>query len=87
MLDMNTDTMIVNGERIPLSTSFKDSKPVVARVSVTKRVVGSTSSVVRIRCKMSAGLGNYYKKPVDELKLPMPRDVCAADKDPKRGVS
>ena len=37
-LDMRTDTLVFNEERIPVTTSFKDSRVTVARVSVEKRV-------------------------------------------------
>ena len=36
-LDMRTDTLVFNEERIPVTTSFKDSRVTVARVSVGKR--------------------------------------------------
>ena len=34
--DMQTDLLVLNGGRLPITTSFKDSKLRVARVSVRK---------------------------------------------------
>ena len=37
-LDMRTDTLILNGEQIPVTTSFNNNTPTVARVSVKQKV-------------------------------------------------
>ena len=50
--DMKSDTLVVNGERVPVITHLQDKKPVVARVSLTKRVVVPPNSVVRVACKL-----------------------------------
>lgn len=36
LLDMQTDTLFINGERIPMTTHFLDGSPKVARVSIAK---------------------------------------------------
>ena len=39
LLDMHSNTLVLNDEKIPVETIFKEGKPAVARVSLTKRVV------------------------------------------------
>ena len=62
--DMKSDTL-VNGERVPVITHLQDKKPVVARVSLTKRVAVPPNSVVRVACKLDDQLGDYYLEPGD----------------------
>lgn len=82
-LDMQTDTLVLNDERIPIITSFKESRLVIARVSVRKRVVVPPNSVVRLTCKLNTKLqDDYCIEPVDQLKVLMPRTVCAAESEP-----
>ena len=82
-LDWQTETMMLNGERIPLTTTFKDSRVTVARVSISKRTVVPPNSVVRLTCKLNTKMKeDYVIEPVDELKLLMPRTVCTADSEP-----
>ena len=59
-LDMQTDTLVLNGERIPITTSFKDSRLIVARVSVRKRVTVPPNSVVRLTCKLNTKIQEDY---------------------------
>lgn len=82
LLDLHSDCLLVNGERIPLTTTFKDDKPVVARVCVTKRTVVPPNSAVRVKCTMNGKLGDYCIEPVADLKLLMPKVVRAANEDP-----
>jgi len=42
--DMQADLFKINGEKIPIERSFLDQKSVVARVSLTKRVVQCSPS-------------------------------------------
>ena len=82
-LDWQTETMMLNGERIPLTTTFKDSRVTVARVSISKRTVVPPNSVVRLTCKLNTKMKeDYVIEPVDELKLLMPRTVCTAESEP-----
>lgn len=83
MLDMQTDTLILKEERIPISTVFKDGKPVVARVSVKKRVVVPPNSAVRLQCKLNTELHeDYCVEPVSHLSVLMPRTVRAKETEP-----
>ena len=82
-LDMRSDTLILNEDRIPITTSFKDYKLTVARVSVKKKVIVPPNSVVRLPCKMNAEMQeDYFIEPVDKLKVLMPRTVCLASTEP-----
>ena len=82
-LDMQTDTLILNGERVPITTSFKDGRLTVARVSLQKKVTVPPNSVVRLSCKMDTTMpDDYFIEPVEQLKVLMARTVCAADTDP-----
>ena len=65
LLDMHSNTLALNGEKIPVETLFKDGKPLVARVSLTKRVVVSPNSAVRLPCKMDTTSDDYYIEPED----------------------
>ena len=65
LLDMHSNTLVLNGEKIPVETIFKDGKPAVARVSLTKRVVVPPNSAVRLPCKMDTTLDDYYIEPGD----------------------
>ena len=82
-LDMQTDTLVLNGERIPITTSFKDSRLIVARVSVRKIVTVPPNSVVRLTVKLNTKIQeDYFVEPVDQLKVWMPRTVCSAETEP-----
>ena len=82
-LDMQTDTLILNGERVPITTSFKDGRLTVARVSLQKKVTVPPNSVVRLSCKMDTTMpDDYFIESVERLKVLMARTVCAADTDP-----
>ncbi|KAH3713698.1 hypothetical protein DPMN_073495 [Dreissena polymorpha] len=48
LLDMQSDTLILDGKRIPVSSSFKEGKPTVARVMLKKRMVVPLYSLVRL---------------------------------------
>ncbi|KAH3852225.1 hypothetical protein DPMN_094726 [Dreissena polymorpha] len=37
LLDMQSDTLILDGERIPVSSSFNDGKPTISRVMPKKK--------------------------------------------------
>ena len=65
LLDMHSNTLVLNDEKIPVETIFKDGKPAVARVSLTKRVVVPPNSAVRLPCKMDTTLDDYYIEPGD----------------------
>ena len=82
LLDLQADEMLIDGERIPLKTNFGDGKPVVARVSVSKRVVVPPNSVVRMPCTLNTTFQDYYIEPVNDLKVLMPRTVSTAESDP-----
>ena len=82
-LDMRSDTLILNEDRIPITTSFKDYRLTVAWVSVKKKVLVPPNSVVRLPCKMNAEMQeDYFIEPVDKLKVLMPRTVCLASTEP-----
>ena len=82
-LDLRTDTLVLNEEVIPISTSFKDKRVTVARVSIGKRVKVPPNSVVRLICKLNTKMQkDYYIEPMDKLKVFMPRTVCTADSEP-----
>ena len=82
-LDMRSDTLILNEDRIPITTSFKDYRLTVARVSVKKKVIVPPNSVVRVPCKMNAEMQeDYFIEPVDKLNVLMPRTVCPASTEP-----
>ena len=82
-LDMQTDMLVLNGERIPITTSFKDSRLTVARMSVRKRVTVPPNSVVHLTCKLNTKIQeDYFVEPVDQLKVWMPRTVCSAETEP-----
>lgn len=72
---MMTDTLVLDDEQVHLHTKFKDDKPVVARVTVTRRFVVPPSSVVRVSGKMYAELQDYYTESLDDIDLAMPRTV------------
>lgn len=62
---------------------LKNSRLVVARVSLLKRVTIPPNSVVRLSWKMNTMMqGNYFIEPVDQLKFLIPRTVCAAETEP-----
>ena len=82
-LDMQTDTLVLNGERIPVTTSFKHSRLIIARVSMRKRVTVPPNSVVLFTCKLNTKIQEDYSvEPVDQLKVWMPRTVCSAETEP-----
>ena len=82
-LDLRTDTLVLNEEVIPISTSFKDKRVTVARVSIGKRVKVPPNSVVRLTCKLNTKMQeDYYIEPMDKLNVFMPRTVCTADSEP-----
>ena len=82
-LDMRSDTLILNEDRIPITTSFKDYRLTVARLSVKKKVIVPPNSVVRLPCKMNAEMQeDYFIEPVDKLNVLMPRTVCPASTEP-----
>ncbi|KAJ8298558.1 hypothetical protein KUTeg_023901 [Tegillarca granosa] len=47
--DMQTNTLLVNGETIPLRTSFKEGKPTIARITLKSKIVIPPNSVVLTR--------------------------------------
>ncbi|KAH3837229.1 hypothetical protein DPMN_110610 [Dreissena polymorpha] len=80
---MQSDTLILDGERIPVSSSFKEGKPTVARVMLKKRVVVPPYSVVRLPCKLDAPMpSDFVVESLGTLKVLMPRTVMAANRDP-----
>ena len=82
-LNLRTDTLVLNEEVIPISTSFKDKRVTVARVSIGKRVKVPPNSVVRLTCKLNTKMQeDYYIEPMDKLKVFMTRTVCTADSEP-----
>ena len=82
-LDMRADTLILNEDRIPITTSLKDYRLTVARVSVKKKVIVPPNSVVRLPCKMNAEMQeDYFIEPVDKLNVLMPRTMCPASTEP-----
>ena len=82
-LDLRTDTLVLNEEVIPISTSFKDKRVTVARVSIGKRVKVPPNSVVRLTCQLNTKMQeDYYIEPMDKLKVFMPRTVCTAESEP-----
>ncbi|KAH3839835.1 hypothetical protein DPMN_113272 [Dreissena polymorpha] len=60
LLDIQQETLILNGERIPVTSSFKEEKPTVARVMLKKRVVVPPYAVVRLPCKLDATMPSEY---------------------------
>ncbi|XP_052269133.1 uncharacterized protein LOC127870734 [Dreissena polymorpha] len=83
LLDMQSDTLILDGEIIPVSSSFKEGKPTVARVMLKKRVVVPPYSVVRLPCKLDAPMpSDYVVESLGTHKVLMPRTVMAANRDP-----
>ena len=83
--DMQADNFIVNGEKIPIMTYFEDRKPVVARVSLTRKVVVPPNSVVRVCCQMDVKLDDYYLEPgegVYNKKVLMPHIVRSSGEKP-----
>ena len=82
LLDLKTDSMLVNGESIPLKTTFKDGQSIVARVSIQKRTVIPPNTAVRVKCNLNAKLKDYYVEPNKELKLAVPRIVRREHEDP-----
>ena len=83
LLDLQTDTLILKDERIPLTTSFKDGKPVIARVSINKRTVVPPNYTVRLLCQLSTPFQEYYGiEPMDEISVLMPSTGCAKGTKP-----
>ena len=82
LLDLQNDSLIVNGESIPLTTVFKDSKPSVARVAMSRRIVIPPNTVVKVKCQLASELNDYYIEPVNSLKVAMPKVVRAAKEEP-----
>ncbi|KAH3689756.1 hypothetical protein DPMN_194645 [Dreissena polymorpha] len=82
LLDMQSYTLILDGERIPVSSSFKDGKPTVARVMLKKRVVVPPHSVVRLPCKFDSPMSSdYVVESLGTRKLMIPMKVNAANRD------
>ena len=78
-LDLPTDTLVLNEEVIPISTSFKSH----SSKSIGKRVKVPPNSVVRLTCKLNTKMQeDYYIEPMDKLKVFTPRTVCTADSEP-----
>ncbi|KAH3857646.1 hypothetical protein DPMN_100257 [Dreissena polymorpha] len=75
LLDLKSDTLVINNEHIPLNTHFKDGKPVVARVTIAKRTVVPPNSVVRLKCDMCVQMKDYFVEPKTDMKLVVPRVV------------
>ena len=70
LLDLQTDTLILKDERIPLTTSFKEGKPVIGRVSINKRTVVPPNSTVRLSCQLSTTFQeDYCIEPMSELSF------------------
>ena len=85
MLDLNTETLFLNGERIPMHTKFRDDTSIVAKVTVAKRIVVPPNSAVRLRCKISTQLDDYVIEPTDKvmkLGVLMPRCVRPSKSEP-----
>ncbi|KAH3789717.1 hypothetical protein DPMN_167904 [Dreissena polymorpha] len=81
LLDMQSDTLILDGERIPVSSSFKEGEPTAARVMLKKRVVVPPYSVVRLPCKLDAPMpSDYVVESLGTVKVLMPRTVLAANR-------
>ena len=69
LLDLQTDTLILKDERIPLTTCFKDGKQVIARVSINKTMVVPPNSTVRLSCQLSTTFQeDYCIEQMSELK-------------------
>ncbi|KAH3813547.1 hypothetical protein DPMN_142008 [Dreissena polymorpha] len=80
-IDLHSDCLLVNGESIPLNTTFRD-KPVVADVIMSKRTVVPPNSVVRVPCKLEGKLGAYNMEPVNNLQVLMPCIIRATNEGP-----
>ncbi|KAH3834928.1 hypothetical protein DPMN_108261 [Dreissena polymorpha] len=82
LLDIALNTLILNGKRIPVHCTFKESAPTVARVTIIRRTVNPSNTVVRLKCAMSSKLDtDYYFQPNQDLKLVSPRVVRKKGED------
>lgn len=83
LLDLQSDTLLLKGERIPITTSFNVLKPRVARVTVGKRTVIPPNSVTQLACHMDVSLeADYCIEQTDALQVLMPRTVRKAESKP-----
>ncbi|KAH3876657.1 hypothetical protein DPMN_000505 [Dreissena polymorpha] len=80
LIDLHSDCLLVNGESIPLNTTFRD-KPVVEKVIMSKRKVVPPNSVVRVPCNLEGKLGAYNMEPVNNLHVLM-SVIRATNEDP-----
>ncbi|KAH3870879.1 hypothetical protein DPMN_034070 [Dreissena polymorpha] len=81
--DMASDTLLLNGERIPVLTSFKESTPKVARVIIPRRTVIPPNSVLRVKCTLSSEMNaDFYFQKNEELELLAPRVVRSKGQKP-----
>ncbi|KAH3796834.1 hypothetical protein DPMN_150409 [Dreissena polymorpha] len=71
LIDLHSDCLLINGESIPLNTTFRD-KPVVAKVIMSRRTEVPQNSVVRVPCKLEGKFGAYNMEPVYNLQVLMP---------------
>jgi predicted aspartyl protease len=83
MLDMQLDMMLLNRERIPMTTKFRVGKPVVARVTVATRIVVPPNAAVRVVCNVEANLGgDYFIESEKDLSVLMPQTVRSSRSKP-----
>lgn len=78
ILDMGQGTLTFDGQMIQLNMGSQKGVPIVARVVVGRRQVVPPNSVVRVICKSSDPMPDYFIEPVDGLKVLVPRVVRAA---------
>ncbi|KAH3785533.1 hypothetical protein DPMN_163624 [Dreissena polymorpha] len=80
---MASDTLLLNGERLPVTTSFKESTTKVARVIIPRRTVIPPNSVLRVKCTLSSEMNaDFYFQKNEELELLAPRVVRSKGQEP-----
>lgn len=81
-IGMGQEILTFEGQLIQLNMGSRKGVPVVARVVIGRRQVVPPNSVVRVICKSSDPMPDYFIGPVDGLKILVQRVVHEAGRNP-----
>ncbi|MCU7901934.1 MAG: reverse transcriptase family protein [Candidatus Thiodiazotropha sp. (ex Lucinoma aequizonata)] len=74
-IDMQKGVLILSDDIIKLHWGKDSGEPKVARVTVIKRCIVPPNSVMRVRCSLDSGLGDYMVQQEEPLKVMIPHTV------------
>lgn len=82
VIDMGEGIFRFKGHQIPMNVGKIDGTPLVARVTVAKRIVIPPNSAAQIACKIDQQMPDYVIEPTQTEKIYGPRVVRTAGTDP-----